>query len=100
VKVVYLHDGGFGTGGTAVLLVDGSEVARERIERTVPIVFSMSGETFDVGIDTGAPVGPYEHGFAFTGSIIGVTLERLSEPDADTRRKMFEGEIRAGLTAQ
>ena len=34
--------------------VDGSPVAGARIERTVPLVYSMSGETFDVGIDTGS----------------------------------------------
>ena len=35
----------------------------------------MSGETFDVGIDTGAPVGPYPPGFPCSGEIIGVTLD-------------------------
>ena len=100
LRVLYLHDGGFGAGGELTLFIDGVEVDHARLERTVPIVFSMSGETFDVGVDTGAPVGPYEHGFAFTGHIIGVRLTRLSEPDAETRRAMIEGEFRAGLAAQ
>ena len=39
----------------------------------------MSGETFDVGVDTGAPVGPYESGFPFTGEIIEVVLERIGK---------------------
>ncbi len=100
VRVLYLHDGGFGAGGEAILFVDDVEVGRARIPRTVPIVFSMSGETFDVGRDTGAPVGPYEHGFPCTAHIVGVTLERLTEPDAETRRAMIEGEAEAGLRAQ
>ena len=32
----------------------------------VPIVFSMSGETSDIGLDSGSPVGPYPHHFACT----------------------------------
>jgi hypothetical protein len=36
----------------------------------------MSGETFDVGLDTGSPVGGYPNKFRFTGGVerIGVTL--------------------------
>ena len=66
-----------------MLVGDGDVVASSRVERTVPIVFSISGETFDVGIDTGAPVGDYPHGFAFSGGrIIDVTLERLMADEA------------------
>lgn len=100
IRVLYLHDGGFGAGGEAILFVDDDAVGQARLDRTVPVVFSMSGETFDVGIDTGAPVGPYEHGFACSAEIIGVTLERLTEPDAETRKAMLDGEIQAGLRAQ
>lgn len=96
----YDHDGGFGTGGEVSFFVDGVEVDRARIERTVPIIFSMSGETFDVGVDTGAPVGPYPHGFPCTAEIIGVTLERLADPDANVRRAMADGEFRASLSTQ
>jgi arylsulfatase len=100
VSMVYLHDGGFGAGGQAALFVDGSKVSTARIERTVPIMFSMSGETFDVGRDTGSPVGPYPHQFPCTALISWVELERLSEPDAATRLAMAEGEFRAVLSAQ
>ena len=48
-----------------------------RIERSVPVIFSMSGETFDVGRDTGSPVGNYPHDFAFCGTIRGVTWSGL-----------------------
>ena len=40
--------------------------------------FSMSGETFDVGRNTGSPVGDYPT-IPFTGKIIMVVLERLQK---------------------
>ena len=96
----YTHNGGFGAGGKATLFVDGNEVDTKIIERTVPIVFSISGETFDVGVDTGAPVGPYKAGYPFTGEIVEVILERLKNPDKETKQKMREGIIQSGLRAQ
>ncbi len=100
ILVEYEHDGGFGSGGMATLFVDGVKADTGRIERTVPIVYSISGETFDVGVDTGAPVGPYESGFPFTGEITEVILERISNPDKKTKKKMKEGIIQSGLSAQ
>lgn len=40
---------------TVVLKVDGIEVARTTVQRTVPAAFTAS-ETFDVGVDLGSPV--------------------------------------------
>ena len=74
LRLRYDHDGGFGAGGDLTFAVDDVEVDQARLNRTVPIIFSMSGETFDVGIDTGAPVGPYPPGFPCSAEIIGVTL--------------------------
>ena len=42
-------------------------MAEGRIENTVPFIFSMSGETLDVGIDTCSAVGSYRGHFLFTG---------------------------------
>ncbi len=81
-------------------LVNKFEVATGRIEKTVPLVFSMSGETFDVGVDTGSPVGPYPHNYECTAQIIGVTLERLDEPPKEIQDKIREGEFRASLSTQ
>ena len=100
ILIDYQHDGGFGAGGLATLYVDGEPVNSGRIERTVPIIFSMSGETFDVGIDTGAPVGPYPHGYPFNGEIHEVVLERMSRRDRKTRKKMKDGLKQAGLRSQ
>jgi arylsulfatase len=75
-------------------------VAAARIERTVPLVFSMSGETFDVGVDTGSPVGPYPHQYPCEARIVGVTLERLDQPSEALRQLVSEGMFRAGLSTQ
>ena len=40
---------------TVVLKVDGKEVGRTTVKRTVPAAFTAS-ETFDVGVDLGSPV--------------------------------------------
>jgi len=66
--------GGIGKGGTGTILVDGKEAARGRIDRTVPLRFSID-ETFDVGEDTGTPVNlNYDVPFKFTGQIEKVVI--------------------------
>jgi hypothetical protein len=68
--------GGMGKGGTGTISVDGKQVAQGRIEKTVPIRFTMSVETFDVGEDTGTPVNlDYEVPFKFTGKLDTVTID-------------------------
>jgi arylsulfatase len=100
LTVEYVYDGGFGAGGDAVLFMDGEPIGHTRVEKSVPIVFSMSGESFDIGMDTGAPVGDYPHVYRFTGKIHGVTLERLSEPSPDVAAKIADGEFLASLATQ
>lgn len=100
ICVHYEHDGGFAAGGELALEVNGEAFGTARIERTVPVIFSMSGETFDVGRDTGSPVGAYPHDFAFTGKIVGVTLERVAEPSDEVKRQERKGRFNAGLSAQ
>jgi arylsulfatase len=100
VTVDFAYDGGFGAGGDAVLSIDGSAVGHVRVEQTVPVVFSISGETFDVGLDSGAAVGFYPHIYRFTGNISGVTLERLSEPSAEVKALIEDAEFRASLAVQ
>jgi arylsulfatase len=100
LTVEYVYDGGFGAGGDAVLFLDGEPIGHTRVDKSVPIVFSMSGESFDVGMDTGAPVGDYPHVYRFTGHIHGVTLERLSEPSLDVAAKIADGEFLASLATQ
>ncbi|MGB9224476.1 arylsulfatase [Mycobacterium sp.] len=91
--------GGLGNGASVSLVVDGAAMASGRIERTVPFRFSMSGETLDVGIDTGSPVVPYEHGFRFTGRIDRIDVTVHPQP-ADLAAAIAEAEMRAALGAQ
>jgi len=66
-----------GAPAEVVLAVDGSEVARTTVKRTVPAAFTAS-ETFDVGVDLGSPVSMAyfdRRPFPFTGEIGSVTVE-------------------------
>ena len=69
--------GGLGKGGEATLLVNGKPVAKGRIGKTQPLIFSAD-ETADVGVDNQTPVaegigiGPETR---FTGKINKVTVE-------------------------
>jgi arylsulfatase len=56
---------------TLTLTVNGEQVAKRRIERSVPAIHTAS-ETFDVGVDLGSPVALdyYDRApFAFSGKI-------------------------------
>src|SRR5271163_927062 len=59
ITVDFAYDGkkknDFGKGGEYVLSVDGAEVARTRIDHTVPFIYSVD-ETLDVGEDRGTPI--------------------------------------------
>jgi hypothetical protein len=75
-------------------------VGQGRLDRTVPFLFSMSGETLDVGVDTGAPAGPYPNRFPFTGGIDRIDIElRPALTDAQ-RQQVQEGHARAALAGQ
>jgi arylsulfatase len=66
-----------GAPANVVLTVDGTEVARTTVKRTVPAAFTAS-ETFDVGVDLGSPVSLdyFDRApFAFNGKIDKVTVE-------------------------
>ncbi len=56
ITLTFDYDGGgIGKGGTATLFIDGKEVARGRLEKTQPAVFSAD-ETADVGVDDATQV--------------------------------------------
>ena len=98
--VDHVYDGGFGAGGESVLSIDGVATAHVRVAKSVPVIFSISGETFDVGLDSGAAVGFYPHIYRFSGEIHGVTLERLSEPSPKVKAMIEDAEFRASLAVQ
>ena len=73
----FKYDGpGFGKGGTGVLSVDGTEVARQMIPHSVPFAFGVD-ESFDVGSDTGTSVEDkdYQSPFPFNGTLNKVTIK-------------------------
>ena len=58
IKLDFQYDGdGTGKGGVATIFVNGDEVAKGRIDKTQPAVFSAD-ETADVGKDEGTQVAP------------------------------------------
>src|SRR6202022_198590 len=88
VVVDFKYEGpGLGKGGTALLLVDGKEVANGYIPRTIPFRISAD-ETLDFGEDTGTPVSEdYKVPFKFTGTLnkVIITLAGAELSDADKR---------------
>jgi arylsulfatase len=81
VKFDFAYDGGgLGKGGEVTIYVDGESVAKGRVEKTQPYIFSAD-ETADVGLDNQTPVavtedigyGPVET--RFTGTIDKVVIE-------------------------
>jgi arylsulfatase len=69
--------------GTGVLKVDGKEVARRTMERTIPVGLQWD-ENFDMGADTGTPVSDdYQVPFKFTGKLNKLTL-KIDRPELTT----------------
>ena len=65
-----------GAPAVVILSVDGNEVARADVKRTVPAAFTAS-ETFDVGVDLGSPVSieyAERRPFSFNGHIDSVDV--------------------------
>ena len=76
LKVDFKYDGGgMGKGGQITMTANGKKIAEGRLERTIPIQFSL-GEGVDIGLDVGSPIDfTYKLPFAFTGKIEKVTIE-------------------------
>jgi arylsulfatase len=77
VAMTFDYDGGGpGRGGGVTLSVDGEKVGDGRLERTIPLVFSLD-ETCDVGRDSASAVSDdyTAEASAFTGTIKEVRLE-------------------------
>ncbi|MFC3552260.1 sulfatase-like hydrolase/transferase [Lysobacter cavernae] len=80
IVVDFKYDGGgIGKGATVTVSANGKQIANGRLERTVPIQFSI-GEGLDIGMDNGSAVDwTYKLPFKFTGSIHNVTVEVFTE---------------------
>jgi arylsulfatase len=97
VSFEFRYDGGGGgKGGEAVLFVDGKEVGKKRIERTVAARFGI--DTFGVGCDTGSPVcKDYKPPFAYTGVIEKVDI-LLGDPGlSEEEERIMQERFHAGV---
>ncbi|MBN9299358.1 MAG: arylsulfatase [Filimonas sp.] len=78
MKLVVRFDydgGGLGKGGSITMTANGKEIAKGRLEKTVPIQFTIA-EGVDVGQDVGSPIDfTYKMPFAYTGKIEKVTVD-------------------------
>ena len=84
VVMSFAYDGGGpARGGGITLTVDGATVAEGRLERTVPLVFSLD-ETCDVGHDGGLAVSDdyRAEDSTFTGTVRAVVIE-LADGESD-----------------
>lgn len=78
LRYEFVSDGGVNAGGEMRISVDGREVARGRIARTISKLPEMT-DTFDIGFDADTPVSSeYQDGGHFNGS--------LSRVDVDLKR--------------
>lgn len=77
IQMEFLYDGGGdGRGGTAVLFMNHTELARGRIERTIPYII-CSSETVSVGLQRSTPVSDEYtvENSRFAGDIYSVTIK-------------------------
>lgn len=81
-KVTVLFDfaydgGGLHKGATGTLYINGKKVGEGRIEKTMGAIYSLAGETADVGMDAFSPVtddyDPWDN--QFTGKIQKITVQ-------------------------
>jgi arylsulfatase len=84
----FKYDGpGPGKGGEGVFKVDGNEIARKKMDHTIPLLMSID-ETFDVGSDTRTVVNDdYKLPFRFTGTIDKLTFNLGPEQLTDADKK-------------
>jgi arylsulfatase A-like enzyme len=78
--VDFAYDGGGrGNGGRITMSANDKKIAEGRLERSIPIQFSL-GEGLDIGRDVGSPIDfTYQLPFVFTGKIDNVTIELKTE---------------------
>jgi hypothetical protein len=90
--------GGVGKGGEATLTVDGTEMASERLPRTIAFRMSLD-ETLDIGQDTGTPVSEdYHVPFDFTGTLEEVTINIAEHKLTEEQLQQYrEGRLKAAL---
>ncbi|MBV9290239.1 MAG: sulfatase-like hydrolase/transferase, partial [Hyphomicrobiales bacterium] len=87
---------GVGRGGTGTLSVDGTVVATQRMERTIPLVMDVD-IAFTIGEASEPPLvdGEYQAPFPFSGKLNGVTITAAPPILSEEDRKKLEAAQRA-----
>lgn len=85
VEFAFDYDGGgLNNGATGTITVNGQQVAQGRIEKTMGVIYSLAGETADVGVDAWSPVtddyDPWDN--AFTGTINTIVMKHKEHQPA------------------
>ena len=104
VRISFKYDGGgIGKGGDATLFIDGKQVAQGRIEKTIPVRFSLD-ETLDIGADMGTPVietyadkMPFKYGGTLKKVVVVLEPEKLTPEE---RKRLQAEEAKAGAAIQ
>lgn len=89
LRFEFAYDGGgLNKGAKGTLFVNGKKVGEGRIDHTMGAVYSLAGETADVGMDAFSPVtedyDPWNN--AFSGTIDKITIALKSEPTSQAKR--------------
>lgn len=74
VRFDFRSDGGIRAGGELTIFIDEQEVGRGRMPKTI-LTIAGSGETFDIGFDSGVPVAEQFDRAPFEGHIERVDVE-------------------------
>jgi hypothetical protein len=92
---------GVGRSGTGTLSVDGKVVAKQKMERTVPLLLPID-ETFDVGSKTRTPIDDrdYQIPFKFTGKINKLTVSVEPPVLTPQDKKKLSDALRAAQDAK
>lgn len=97
VRIEFAYDGGgLAKGGTVTLYVDDQKAGEGRVDRTMPLVFTLT-ETLDIGLDRGSPVindYPTPRGTAnkFSGKVNWVQID-IDKDAKDVDRLISSDEL-------
>ena len=103
IRFEFAYDGGgLGKGGTGRILLNGTEIAKGRIDKTQCCVIALD-ETADVGKANGTPASnEYDVPFAFTGTIdrVVISLEGTGAAGVDAKQAADEAKLKKATLSE
>jgi arylsulfatase len=99
--LLYNNMSGLAQPGTGVLKVDGKEVAKKKMEKTLPMILQWD-ESFDVGSDTltGVNDADYKPPFTLTAKLNKLTLKVDRPQLSDEDIKKLEAAMRNNKSSE